>query len=432
MRVFSHKPGSTTPLFILLLCVYGFHSVRSEAQTGDKGSLTLNGCIEIAIQNNPGFRSSWFQAEETKAKTDEAFSAYYPKVNIGTNADTYSRNSGEQRYNNFSSGVSVSYDIYRGSGTKSNYAASQANYQAALLRHETNKQDLVFNIIQTYYRTLQMERTLKSAEEAIRNTAFHLEFALARQKAGLTTRSDVLKSEVEVANAELKRIQVANALASVKGSLNYLMGFPSDTLIMIADDLSSEDLLPAGNFDSLLAQALMNRAELERFQALLNAQKEYINVAQSGYYPSLSANANYNYSGPEPAAMKNNWWLGMTLSVPVFSGFSNKARVSQEVSAYHGLGEEFEQLRQQISLEVWNAWLSVKESAERITASLKAAESAKENLLLAEGEYREGVGSIIQLTDAQTTFVIAEQNHIEALADYKISLAQLERTIGKN
>jgi outer membrane protein TolC len=74
----------------------------------------------------------------------------------------------------------------------------------------------------------------------------------------------------------------------------------------------------------------------------------------------------------------------------------------------------------------------VKESAERITASLKAAESAKENLLLAEGEYREGVGSIIQLTDAQTTFVIAEQNHIEALADYKISLAQLERTIGKN
>lgn len=95
------------------------------------------------------------------------------------------------------------------------------------------------------------------------------------------------------------------------------------------------------------------------------------------------------------------------------------------------LEKDFELLKQQISQEVWNAWLSVKESVERISTSSKALESAGENLLIAEGEYKEGIGSIIQLTDAQTTFVTAEQNYIQALSDYKISYAELEKTIGK-
>jgi len=105
--------------------------------------------------------------------------------------------------------------------------------------------------------------------------------------------------------------------------------------------------------------------------------------------------------------------------------------VKQEDFAFKSLEKDFELLKQQISQEVWNAWLSVKESFERITTSSKAVESAKENLSLAEGEYKEGVGSIIQLTDAQTTFVTIEQNYIQALSDFKISFAELERTIGK-
>ncbi len=129
--------------------------------------------------------------------------------------------------------------------------------------------------------------------------------------------------------------------------------------------------------------------------------------------------------------MQQNWWLGMTLTIPVFKGFSTKARVIGEELALKGLEKDLNALKQQIGQEVWNAFLAVNESTDKIETSAKGLESARENLSIAEGEYKEGIGSIIQLTDAQTTFVTAEQNYIRSIADYKISLAELERTIGK-
>ena len=254
---------------------------------------------------------------------------------------------------------------------------------------------------------------------------------MAKQKAGMATRSDILKSEVELSNSELEKIKAVNNLLAARGNLNQLLDLPSDYKIGLVDDLSNIDEIVILPFDSLLNEAISSRAEVKKYQALLNAQQKYIQVAKSGYYPSLSANANYNFAGPEISTMQQNWWLGMTLSIPVFRGFSTKARVKQEDFAFKSLEKDFELLKQQISQEVWNAWLSVKESFERITTSSKAVESAKENLSLAEGEYKEGVGSIIQLTDAQTTFVTIEQNYIQALSDFKISFAELERTIGK-
>ncbi len=393
--------------------------------------LNLKECIEFGLKNNPGLQSSLYLVEEMKAKTDEALSGYYPAVSLNSDADAYSKNNGSQRYNNISSGINLSYNIFQGNRIKATYGASQDNYQASRYNHETLRQDLVFSIIRAYYRILQSEWMLRSSEESVNNSRLHLDFARARQKAGMATRSDILKSEVELSNAELERIKASNTLLAAQGDLNQLLGMPADNDIRLVDDLSliDKNFLPA--YDSLLNEAFSMRTELKRYQSLMNAQMKYIQVAKSGYYPSLNANANYNYAGPEISAMEQNWWMGMTLSIPLFKGFSTKARVSQEEYALKGLEKDFELLKHQISQEVWNAWLAVKESYERIETSEKAFESARENLSLAEGEYKEGVGSMIQLTDAQTTFVSIEQNYIQALADYKISFAELERTIGR-
>lgn len=393
-------------------------------------TLTLKECINIGLQNNPKLQSSQFFVEENKAKIDEVHSGYYPTINLNTNADTYSKSNGDQRYDNYNSGISASYNLFDGFRTKATYNAAKDNYEANIYQHESNKQDLVFNIIYAYYKTLQSERILKSAQEAVKSSNLHLEFANAKNKAGMATRSDILKSEVEFSNAELNRIKAANALLAAKGNLNILMGKQSNNSINIVDDLSVINQNVNQSFDSLYNQAINSRTELKKFQSLLSAQQQYIQVAKGGFYPSLNANANYNFAGAEISGMQQNWWLGMSLTIPVFKGFSTKARVSQEQLALKGLETDFESIKQQISQEVWNAYLAVKESVERITTTVKGVESASENLSIAEGEYKEGVGSIIQLSDAQTIFVTAEQNYIQALSDYKISFAELERTVG--
>lgn len=416
----------------MLLIFILFINIRQlTAQSEISVKLSLDECIERGLENNPGFQSSELLVKEAEAKIQEAFSGYYPAVSLNSDADAYSKENGSQRYDNFNTGVTLSYNIFQGYKTKSLYGASQDNYQASLCQHEAARHILVFNIIRAYYRALQSERILQSADESVKNSSLHLEFAKAKQKAGMATRSDILKSEVELSNAELDKIKAVNTLHEARGNLNQLLGLSSDYTIELMDDLSIVKEISLQSFDTLLNEAINSRSEIKKYQLLLNAQQKNIVIARSGYYPSLSANANFNYAGPEISSLQRNWWLGMTLSVPVFKGFLNKARVNQEEFAFRSLEKDLEQLKQQISQEVWNAWLSVKESVERIATSSKAVESARENLSLAEGEYKEGVGSIIQLTDAQTTFVTVEQIYIQALADFKISYAELERTIGK-
>lgn len=414
---------------IIFLNIFIFSNLLA-AQNEIPERLSLDDCIKMGLQNNPKFQSSQYQVEENKTKVDEAYSGYYPMVNVNSNADTYSKNNGSQRYDNYSTGISASYNLFEGFRTKASYGAAKDNYQATIYQHESDKQDLTFNVIQAYYRTLQSERILNSADESVKNSMLHLDFAKAKQKAGMATRSDILKAEVELSNAELNKIKSANTLLAAKGNLNQLLGLPSNNQIEIVDDLSSINETMIQSFESLFNEAINSRVEVKRFQSILNAQQKYIQVAKSGYYPSLNANANYNYAGVEMSAMQQSWWLGMTLTIPVFKGFSNKARVTGEGLALKGLEKDFESLKQQISHEVWNAYLSVKESVERIATTSKTVESARENLSIAEGEYKEGIGSIIQLTDAQTIFVTAEQNYIQALSDYKISFAELKRTIG--
>ena len=416
---------------IILFITLFASALTVSAQNEMPARLSLDDCIKTGLQNNPGLQSSQLFVEENKTKVDEAHSGYYPTVSMNSNATTYSNNNGSQRYENYNTGISASYNLFNGFRTKAGYNAAKDNYEANIFQHESIKQDLVLNIIYAYYKTLQAERFLKSAEEAVKNSQLHLEFAIARNKAGMATRSDILKSEVELSNAELEKIKAANTLLAAKGNLNQLMGLPSNHPTEIVDDLSELEENTKQSYDLLLAEAMSSRTEVKRFQSLLNAQQNYIQVAKGDYYPALSANANYNFAGTEISGMQQNWWLGMTLTIPVFKGFSTKARVIGEELALKGLEKDLNALKQQIGQEVWNAFLAVNESTDKIETSAKGLESARENLSIAEGEYKEGIGSIIQLTDAQTTFVTAEQNYIRSIADYKISLAELERTIGK-
>lgn len=400
------------------------------AQNEESGRLSLEDCIAKGLQNNPMIQSSQLFVEENQTKVDEARSGYYPKVSLNSNATTYSNNNGDQRFENYNTGISASYNLFNGFRTKAGYHAARDHHEAAFLQHESVQQDLVLDITFAYYKTLQAERILKSAEEAVKNSQLHLDFAHARNMAGMATRSDILKSEVELSNAELEKIKAANALLAAKGNLNKLMGLPANHPTEIIDDLSELNETPVQSYDSLFAEAMESRVEVKRFYSLLNAQQNNIQLARGEYYPSLDVNANYNFSGEKISGMRENWWLGMTLTIPVFNGFSTEARVKGEKTALKGIEKDLEALKDQIGKEVWNAFLAVKESSERMTATSKGLESARENLSLSEGEYKEGTGSIIQLTDAQTTFVAAEQNHIQAVADYKVSLAELRRKTG--
>ena len=125
------------------------------------------------------------------------------------------------------------------------------------------------------------------------------------------------------------------------------------------------------------------------------------------------------------------WQIQLSLLIPIFDGFRTTNRVQETLHTYYVIKAQEELQRQQVALDVEQAYLRLVELQERIKANESARNAAKENLDLADGRYQVGVGSIIEVTDAQTLYTDAQTTYIRTLYDYKIAEAQFIRAIGQ-
>ena len=121
---------------------------------------------------------------------------------------------------------------------------------------------------------------------------------------------------------------------------------------------------------------------------------------------------------------------GLSLNIPIFDGFRTTNRVEETFHNYYNVKAQEEDRRQLIALEVEQSYLRVVETQERIRATESAARASKENLDLAQGRYQVGVGSIIEVTDAETLYTDAQTTYVRTIYEYKIADAQLARAMG--
>lgn len=409
---------------ILPALLFSMISLHSYGQT-----LTLDECIAIALENNPSIVSSAYTVLESEARANEVRSGYFPTINLNSGASRTDPAGGIIR-ESYSAGVSTRYNIFQGGRTTAAYNAARSNYEATSYQHETNMHDLIFRVKQNYYKVLQAERVIAISETSLERSKLYLEYAEARYDAGLAPKSDVTKAEVEVSNAELSLIRAKNRKNTAIGSLNATLGQSAHTDILIVDDLGEIDVLEMNDIEDLIHTALNNRPDYRRFDSQLSAQQSNIQIARSEYLPSVSLDMNYNYTGTEISGLEDSWYLGFSINLPLFNGFSTSSRVAQAKASMQTLEMQRESFKDQVSLEVWNAFLYVQESLEIIENTGKALEQARENLEIAEAEYQEGLNSMLHVIDAETLLVNAEQNYIEALANYRIAIAELNKTIG--
>ena len=184
--------------------------------------------------------------------------------------------------------------------------------------------------------------------------------------------------------------------------------------------------------------AYSTRPELKSFEAQRRAQDQNIATARRGHLPDLIFDGNYRKSHVSNDPLRSGtfplepaWQVQLSLNIPIFDGFRTTNRVDETLHTYYVIKAQEEQQRQQVALDVEQAYLRLVELRERIKANEAAAVTAKENLDLANGRYEVGVGSIIEVTDAQQLYTDAQTTYVRALYDYKIADAQLTRAIGK-
>jgi outer membrane protein TolC len=185
--------------------------------------------------------------------------------------------------------------------------------------------------------------------------------------------------------------------------------------------------------------AFAARTELKSFDAQKRASDQLIAVARRGHLPDLILDATYGRRHVSNDPLQSNtfplqptWSVQLSFNIPIFDGFRTTNRVEETLHNYYNVKAQEEDRRQLIALEVEQSYLRVVETQERILATDSAAKAAKENLDLAQGRYQVGVGSIIEVTDAETLYTDAQTTYIRTVYDYKIADAQLARAMGDN
>ena len=310
-------------------------------------------------------------------------------------------------------------------------AESRANFKGSEQDYFSTRQQVVLDLRTAYFGYLAARRAMKVQEETVRQNQELTKQAQGFYQVGLKAKIDVTKAEANLYQAEANLIQAKNNVSLARVSLMTALGIKAWPYKGVEDVL---EVTPQPRpLEALLAQARERRPELQknRFQQEFN--QAAIKVARAGYFPTFSSTAAYGWQSVDQpfATLPSNWYLGAAVTFPLFNGLNTQYAVSQNKAQLRAAVEGYEVLRQNTAKEVNQAYLNVKSGWELIRATKKALEAARENLRLAWGRYQAGVGTIIEVTDAQVQFSQADLNFVQALYNYRVFEAQLDKAVGK-
>jgi len=258
--------------------------------------------------------------------------------------------------------------------------------------------------------------------------AVHLQ-ALEFFRLGLRAKVDVARAEANLFEEKTGLIRAENRLELARVDLANALGLASLGDLSPVEPPPLTAMLPGR--DDAYGEALRNRSEMKQLASLSGAAGAELKAARSSFLPVISGVASYGYADRDFPPNGQVWGVGLTLTVPVFSGFASVEQVREATANQGAIAAQRENLQLQIAKEVDAARFGVQEAAARMVSTDKQSAAAEENRALAEGRYQEGVGSIIEVTDAQSLALSARTASIQARYDYYAALALLDRSLGR-
>jgi TolC family type I secretion outer membrane protein len=404
--------------------------------------LTLSEATALALRQQPTIRAAQGSLTAAQARVPQARSSYYPRIDLqtGVQSSEFVSSTTNQRTRSDSTfaslvGRQLLYDFGK---TAALVDEAQAGSRVAAGELERVRDLVVQNVRQTYFGVLAARLLVGVADAALARSELNLRSARGFFEVGTKPKSDVTRAEVEVANARVGVIRARNLIRFSEASFANALGLDATVPIEIADTLTYEavGLDPA----QLAAEALGNRPELRQAQARLDATRAQLSGARAGYLPDLTVSGSAGYAGDDAlvgvngvagVSFSETWSITGQLTWNLFQGFFTQSRVKETQALVETARANYETVELQVRLEVEQAYIAVVEAAERIGATEKAIESARENLRLAQGRYDAGVGTILDLTEAQLSLSNAEADNVRALTDYRVGLAVLDRVVGR-
>jgi len=390
--------------------------------------LTLEDSILMALENNPAIKIADAERVTADWAIKEAKGDKLPKLNI-THTDTrIGANSGVG--NTFKNGIGLGMDLYTGGRLEAGVEKAELTYKSADIGVEKSRQQVQLDATTGYYNILQAMNVMKVSQESVDMMVGHLKNVQAQYGVGVVAKSDVLRSEVEVANYQQKMIIAQNGYELAVSKLNNVLGLPLDTEIKVKDELKHEKY--GISMDDSIKEAMLHRPDAIQADYNIAIAKASVKAAKAGKLPTLSAAASTGWSDSKfPGTENNTWSIGLTASWNAFDSGVTNSRIKQADTTELKSVVQAKQAKDAIQLEVRQAYLNMNEADKRISNTEVAVEKAEEDFKISGVRYSAGVGTNIDVIDAQVALTQAKNNYIQAMYDYNTSRANLDKAIGK-
>lgn len=395
--------------------------------------LTLDEAVAAALKNHPQIVEARENLNGAEARTGQALAGYYPQISFaadwgkGRSFLTAQESIRQTEVN--TDALYLKQTIYDFGRTSGAVETARGNRDATDKALAVTRQDLTLRVRSAFYLLLAVEKQVTAVRE---NVQAREDIFLQAQEffnQGIRARVDVARAEANLFAARTALIRAENNREIARIELANAMGMAALGERTVVEPSQTPVSLPERGL--LQQDAVRNRAELHQFAALKAAATGNLTSARSSYLPILSGVASVGYAEREFPPTGNVWGVGLNLTVPLFSGFSSVEQVREATAAINSIEARQNNLALQIIKEVESAWLGGNEAAARMVSTEKEVAAANESKSLAEGRYQEGVGSIIEVTDAQSQALDAQTANIQARYDYLTALARLDRAVGR-
>ena len=409
------------------------HSSFCMAQDGiaKNAELSLEDCIDITLKSNPAISASFAAQEAQKNKLSQTKSSYLPQIDASANysrGDSKSEEGWKGADNSYSSSINAKQLIYDFGQTGLSADIQENSYYSSIADTKNLVINTVYDLKEAYYATLLAKQSKAVYEQSVEQYQEQLKRAKAYYQVGTRPKIDVTAAQVNLNNAKLNLIQAENSLKKSYHVLLNVMGVydPNPQFTLKMDDTLPEFKLTE---EEALDTAMQNRQDLLSYKLKLESARQNVKLSKTGYAPSINASGSYGWSGGD-FPLYDRWSVGAGISIPIFSGLStyNKAKEAQNsmLGAYYNLTSA----EQAVLLEIKKAYLNVQDSRSKIPVAEITRTQAQENYELAVGRYKVGVGNYIEVKDAETTLSDAKLSYIQAVFDYILSIAALNKAMG--
>jgi outer membrane protein len=385
--------------------------------------LTLEEAVRIGLENQSAIKSAQYQIKAQDSVLHQQMSAYYPTVNFSNIYRTLSIGG-----DFFSATGSASMTLYNFGKREGNVQSARDTLEATQYAYHTTANNTVLSVKQAYYGVVQANALLRVSEQTVNDRQETLRQAQGFYDVGTKPKSDVTQAQANLYIAQANLILVRNSVGTAWATLRNAMGvddYPQSTL---AEELSVTPFTMS--LDEAKKAAFAARPELRQFESLLKAEDQQIAVARRSHLPDFLFSSLFGRQSATSHVPQNNWQVELSLNIPIFNGFQTTYQVQQAMDTYYSIREQERVERQLVALQVEQSYLNVAATREAVTANEAAVKAAKENLELHEGRYQVGYAPIVEVTDAQTTYVVAQTSYVNALVAYKVAVAQLANAMG--